>query len=187
MNKIIAFVGMPGAGKTEAAKYFQQKGFLYLRFGQIVLDEAIKRGQVNEKAEREIRNGLREKYGMGAMAKLSIPQLDKLLKRGDVVVDDLYSWDEYKILKEKYGGSGVMVVAVCASPKIRYQRLVSRHFDPKKDKKALYRSLTLEEAKSRDYDQIENAAQGGPIAMADYFVVNEGTVKDLYSRLDEIL
>lgn len=57
MNKVIALTGMPGAGKTEVAKILQQKGFNYLRFGQIVLDEALKRGRVDEITEREIRNG----------------------------------------------------------------------------------------------------------------------------------
>ncbi len=187
MNKIIALVGMPGAGKTEAAHFFEKHGYQYLRFGQITLDEAIRRGQVNEKTEKEIRNGFRKKYGMGAFAILNLPKLKKLLVKGNVVVDDLYSWDEYKILKEKYGETKVQIVAICAAKKVRYQRLVGRHFDLNKDPKAIYRSYTLKEAKSRDYDMIEKAASGSPVAMADYFVVNEGTVKDLYKKLDMIL
>jgi hypothetical protein len=40
---------------------------------------------------------------MGAYATLNIPKFDELLKNSNVVGDGLYSWTEYKILKEKYG------------------------------------------------------------------------------------
>lgn len=187
MNKVIALVGMPGAGKTEVAKVLQQKGFNYLRFGQIVLDEALKRGSVNEATEREIRRDLREKYGQGAMAILSLLKIDGLLKSGPVVIDDLVSFEEYKILKEKYGEDGVIVVAICASSKIRYRRLSVRRFDPKKDPKALHRPLKPAEAKGRDFDQIERADQGGPIAMADHYIVNEGSLESLDTAIGKLL
>lgn len=187
MNKIVALVGMPGAGKTEVSKILQSKGFASLRFGQVVLDEALRRGRVDEATEREIRNGLRKKFGQGALALLNLQRIDELVLAGKVVIDDLYSWDEYKILKEKYGPEGVSVVAVCASPKVRYRRLISRKFDRQKDPRAFYRPLTLSEAKGRDFDQIEQADQGGPIALADFYVVNEGTVAELKTAVEKLL
>ena len=182
MNKIIALVGMPGAGKTETSQHFIKKGYLCLRFGQAVLDEAMARGTVNETAEKEIRNGFRKKFGMGAMAILNLNRIVEMLKKGNVVIEDLYSWDEYKILKDKFG-MRFAVVALVASPKTRHARLIKRKYDPKKDKKALFRPLTPAEAQSRDYDQIENAAQGGPIAMADFYLLNEGTKVNLKRSL----
>ncbi len=89
MRKVVALVGMPGAGKTEVGKIFVERGFQFLRFGQAVLDEAIRRGKVNERVEREIRNGFRQKYGMGAMATLNLVKIQNLLRRGDVLIDDL--------------------------------------------------------------------------------------------------
>lgn len=185
-SKVVALVGMPGAGKTEVGKFFVAKGYQYLRFGQIVLDEAIRLGSVNEKTEREIRNGLRKKFGMGAMAKLNLPKIRSFLRSGNVLVEDLYSWDEYKILKKKFGKL-FTTVAVVASPKIRYRRLARRHYDPAKDKKAIYRSYSPKIAASRDFDQIENAAQGGPIAMADFYIVNEGTKANLNQQLTKLV
>jgi dephospho-CoA kinase len=184
MKKIVALVGMSGAGKTEAVKFFTDKGYQYLRFGQIVLDEAIRLGSVNEETERKVRNGFREKYGMAAIAILNMPKIDALLKNGDVIIDGLYSWEEYKILKEKYN---LTVVAILASPKIRYERLTKRKLDLKKDPKAINRSCTKEEAKARDFDQIEKGSKGGPIAMADYFVINEGTKQNLLTQLRKIM
>jgi dephospho-CoA kinase len=187
MHKILAIVGMPGSGKTEVARYLEKKGFAYLRFGQVVLDEALRRGTVNEAAEREIRNGIRKQYGLGGVALLNIPKLDKLLRANDVVVDGLYSWEEYKILKEKYGAAGIIVVAVCAGAATRYARLTSRRFDPAKDAQAHYRSYSPEVAQSRDFDQIEQANQGGPIAMADRFILNEGSKAALYKAVAKMV
>ena len=60
-------------------------------------------------------------------------------KRGDVVIDGLYSWEEYTFLKNHYRDD-FCVMAVWASPRTRYARLTRR----------VDRRLTLEEAPSRD-------------------------------------
>jgi dephospho-CoA kinase len=80
-------------------------------------------------------------------------------------------------------------LAVYASPKTRYARLTSekRKYDPTKDINAVYRSYTHEEAKSRDYAEIENIQKAGPIAMADHTIINEGTLGELKKAVEEFL
>ena len=56
---------------------------------------------------------------------LNIPKFDELLKRSNVVGDGLYSWSEYKILKEKYK-EAMSVIAVYAPSELRYKRLSGR-------------------------------------------------------------
>jgi len=110
---------MTGAGKTFASDYFMEKGFRYLRFGQIVLDEVKKRGlEPIESNERPIREEFRNKYGMAAMAKLNLSNFRKLLKKGNVIGDGLYSFEEYKLLKKKFG-QRFITIAVYAPPAIR--------------------------------------------------------------------
>jgi dephospho-CoA kinase len=187
--KIVALVGLPGSGKTEAGKIFVGHGFEYVRFGQVVLDEVLKRGLiVNEKNERDVREELRAEHGMDVMAKFLVPVFDRLMEKKNVIADGLYSWEEYKLLKERYG-QRLVVVAVYSNPKTRYSRLESpeRKYDPDKDKKALYRSYTPEEAKSRDYAQIENLHQAGPIAMADVTIINEGSVEGLKEQVERLI
>jgi len=48
------------------------------------------------------------------------------------------------------------------------------------------RPLNKKAAIARDYSEIENVEKGGPIAMADYIIINEGTLKDLHKKLDGI-
>ena len=187
--KIVAIVGLPGAGKTEAGKVFIEHGFENVRFGQVVLDEVIKRGlDVNEKNERMVREELRAQHGMDVMAKFLIPTFERLIKTKNIIADGLYSWEEYKLLKERYK-EDIIILAIYANPEVRYKRLAApeRKYDPAKDKKAIYRSYTPEEAKSRDYAQIENLHQAGPIAMANFTITNEGNVEELRREVEEFI
>ncbi len=184
-NKVICIVGMPGAGKSIVSDELVKQGLAYLRFGQITIDKIKEEGlELNENNEKKIRENFRKKYGMGAFATLNISKIDELLKKSNVVVDGLYSWSEYKILKEKYGDS-MHVVAVYAPPKLRYARLRDRNVEA--DFTQRFRSITEEEAGTRDCAEIENIEKGGPIAMADFTIVNTETIEKLKENINEIL
>ena len=185
MNKIICVSGMCGAGKSVVSDFFVKNGFQFVRFGQITLDEVKRRGlEPNEANERPIREEFRAKYGMAAFAILNLPKFDALMKSGDVIADGLYSWEEYKVLKEHYG-EAMKVIAVWAPPELRYERISSRVMAA--DDKALRnRSFTKEEAKSRDYAELEKLNKGGPIAMADFTIVNNRDINFLNQQIEEI-
>jgi len=175
--KVVSIVGMTGAGKSEVSRVFEENGFTRIRFGDVTEEEIGKRGlELNEKNERYIRELLRKQHGMAAYARLNLPRIDSALKHSDVVVDGLYSWEEYTFLKTHYG-KDFYVVAVWASPRTRYARLTSR----------LNRCLTLEEAASRDRAEIENINKGGPIAMADFTIINESSLENLETEAKRIL
>ncbi len=184
-NKIICVVGMTGSGKSEAADELSKQGFIYLRFGQITLNKINERGlKPTAENERKIREEIREKYGMAAFATLNIFKIDKLLKKFNVVVDGLYSWSEYKVLKDKYGEK-LITLAIYTPPEIRYTRLEKRIVED--DKAQRFRIFTRKEAKARDYAEIENIEKGGPIAMADFTIINTGTKKELKEKVRDIL
>lgn len=187
-NKLVCLVGLAGAGKTEVADCLMKKrDFGFVRFGQITLDWFIKKGiKPTEKMERKIREDLRRKHGMAAFAKLNVSKIDSLLKKGDVIGDGLYSWEEYLYLKNKYKNR-LIVIAVYAPPKIRYSRLVSRGKRHGKDAKLQFRSFTLKEAAARDKAEIENLHKAGPIAMADFTLLNVCAINVLYKQIDIIV
>ena len=186
-NKIVCITGLCGSGKSEVADFFVKQNYAYFRFGQITLDEIKKRNlEPTEANERPIREEFRKKYGMAAFAHLNIPKIDAFLSEGkNILGDGLYSWSEYKKLKNKYG-ENLIVIAVYASPKTRYARLADRrnHYDQDPDLK--YRSFSPEEAKTRDYAEIENIEKAGPIAMADFTIINEGSLEELKNQIDKI-
>jgi dephospho-CoA kinase len=175
--KVVSIVGMTGAGKTEVAKVFEKNGFVRIRFGDLTDKEIEQRGlELNEENERYIRELLRKQYGMAAYAKLNLHRIDEALKLSNVVIDGLYSWEEYTFLKTYYGGD-FYVVAVLASPRTRYARLTGRASRP----------LTLDEALSRDVAEVENLNKGGPIAMADFTIINESSLKNLRKEAKGII
>jgi len=175
--KVVAIVGMAGAGKSEVARVFEKSGFKRVRFGDITDEEIRNRGlEPSEENERYIREQLRQEHGMEAYAKLNLPRIGISLKSSDVVVDGLYSWEEYTLLKERYG-ERFSTVAVWASPATRYGRLGNRAERP----------LMVEEAASRDKAEIENINKGGPIAMADFIIINEGSLKELEREAERVI
>jgi len=175
--KVVAVVGMPGAGKSEVARLFQENGFTSIRFGDITDEEVRKRGlELNEENERFVRELLRQEHGMAAYARLNLPRIDEALRSSGVVIDGLYSWEEYTFLKEYYG-EAFYVVAVWASPGTRYTRLIGR----------VKRSLTPEEAASRDRAEIEKINKGGPIAMSDFTIKNESSLDELKKEVKKII
>ena len=174
--KVVSIVGMAGSGKSEVARVFERNGFKRIRFGDITDEEIKRRGlNLNEENERDVRQQLRKEHGMAAYAKLNLPKIDVLLKSTDVVVDGLYSWEEYTLLKSRYGDD-FHVVAVWASPETRYNRLSRRKLRP----------LTVEEAAGRDVAELENINKGGPIAMADFTIINETSLEDLTREAEKI-
>jgi dephospho-CoA kinase len=166
---VVAIVGMAGAGKSEAARVFESKGFARIRFGDVTDEELQKQGlQLTEENERRMREALRQRYGMEAYAMLNLSKIDLAVKSKPVVVDGLYSWEEYIFLNNYYR-QNFHVVAVWSSPATRYTRLAQRPVRP----------LKIEEAYSRDEAEILKLNKGGPIAMADFTIVNESSLKNL--------
>jgi dephospho-CoA kinase len=173
---IIAIVGMCGAGKSEAGSILEKAGYTKVHFGAVTMEQVEKRGmEVSEANERLVREALRKQHGMAAYAILNIPKIEGALKTSNVLIDGLYSWSEYKILKEKFGDQ-LKVINIQASQKTRQQRLKIREHRPLQDY----------EVASRDYSEIENLEKGGPIAMADHTIVNEGTLEELYEAMRKI-
>lgn len=186
MNRIVCIAGLCGAGKSVVSDYFIKSGFAYLRFGQLTMDELKKRNlPICEENERIIREEFRDKHGMAAFAILNLHKLDQMIQAGNVIADGLYSFGEYKVLKEHFGEK-LVVIAVYASPEVRYARLANRKIDPG-DVSGRNRPLSRIEAISRDFREIEKSDKGGPIAMADYTILNLQDFAALEKQVKEIL
>lgn len=179
-KKIIAVVGMAGSGKTEVVKYLQEKFRLpKVYFPESLFDEIKKRGlELNWDNERKMREGLRKEHGEGVFAKLSLPKIQKSLEQSDVVlVESLYSWDEYQIIKRSYPDY-FEAIAVYASPAVRFERLQNRKIRPIK---------TFKEFQERDENEIKVTGKGGPIAVADHTIINHGSINNLHRKADRII
>jgi len=174
---LLVIVGMAGSGKSSVARHLEQKGWRVIRFGALTMQELENRGlPINQANEKAVREELRTKHGMDAYARLLLPAIKESLKASPTVIDGLYSWAEYKSLKGHFGEQ-MRVVAVYTTRSMRYARISQRPDRP----------LSFEEAEQRDYAEIENVEKGGPIAIADYTIVNNGTKAGLSRAVDKLL
>lgn len=177
MNKIIAVIGMCGSGKSEAVKYIVEKGYSKVYFGDVVLNRISDLHlTINEENERKVREDLRREYGEGAMAIKSIDKIREYYRTNNVVIESLYSWEEYKIIHNEFKKS-FKLLAVYTTKNIRYDRL----------KKRIFRPLTNELAESRDISELENLNKGGPIAFADWTIINDDSLDELKKQIDKII
>lgn len=176
MNKLYAIVGMCGSGKSIASDYLVSKGFNKVYFGGVTMDKLKEANlEVNPENEKMMREKLRNELGMGAFAIVLLPKIKECVNNGNTVLDGVYSYDEVKILKENF--PELKIIAIVCDKDIRYDRLSIREVRP----------LTNEEASARDVAEVENIAKAPPIAMADYYILNNGTIEEYKTRLEEIL
>ena len=176
---IIAFVGMPGSGKSTAVGYLSSKGFPKVYFGGVIYDAMREAGiEITPESQTTFREEIREKEGKDFVAQNIVTQINNLIDAGQhtIIADGLYTWTEFKILKRAFPGE-LTVIAVLAPRNIRHRRLSQRPERP----------FTPEEAKTRDWSEIEKLEKGGPIAMADYFVINDSSVEQLYEDIDDVI
>jgi dephospho-CoA kinase len=173
-----AVVGMAGSGKSVVTQRMEELGYHVIRFGQLVVDEVARRGlEVNPDNERLVREELRQKFGMDVCAQLSLPKIEAYLAKGEkAAIDGLYSMSEYETLLKKLAVR-LILIAVYTPRELRYARLAQRPERP----------FTREQAVERDFMEIRNIEKGGPIALADYTIFNDGSAADLRGKVESLI
>ena len=132
-----------------------------------------KRGlEINEANERLIREEFRSTGDKAIYARLNLPKIEELHKTSNVVVESMYSWSEYKLLKEHFGET-FEVLAIVTNCSKRRERLLTRKIRP----------MTIEQSLSRDYSEIENIEKAGPIGIADYYITNNGSEEEFEKKI----
>lgn len=178
--KLLAIVGMAGSGKSVAIDYLTGQGIPKSYFGGMNLREMEKRGiEITPENEKIFRKQIREEEGNDWVVRQVITEVNDLIAAGQkrIVLDGLYSWTEYKILKHEFPSNQLTVIAIVSPRDLRYKRLAARPDRP----------FDTEAARERDYHEIETIEKGGPIAIADYYIINDGDKEDLNNNLKKIL
>ncbi len=170
-KKVVAISGMPGAGKGVASEAAKQLGFEVLVLGDVIREETQRRGlEPTPSNMGAVMLQVREVEGAAAVAKRLLPKIEAS-RANRLIVEGIRSLSELAELKSKFE---VVMVAIHASPKTRFQRLLSRgrSDDPK----------TWEVFYERD-DREVDVGLGNVIALADIVVINEGTIAELQASV----
>lgn len=161
--KVICVTGMPGCGKEEVLVVAKDLGFSIVRMGDVVREEAKRRGlPITDAAVGGMAQAEREAHGFGIWAERTLPRI-----HGDrVVVDGLRGRAELEVFRKAFG-EALVVVAVHASPRTRHERLLRR--------KRLDDAVTIEAVRARDLREL-SWGLGDVVATADIMLVNESSL-----------
>jgi len=179
--KILAIVGMSGSGKSVAVDHLTKKGYPKVYFGGMIYKEMAKRGierTEDGESEKRFREQIRQEEGKDWVVRQVIAETKDLINAGQhrIVLDGVYSWTEYCLLKHEFPKC-LTFIAIVVDKKLRYERVANR---PE-------RAFDITAIRERDRSEIENLEKGGPIAAADYYVLNNHTIERMTDDLDQIL
>ncbi|OPY30826.1 MAG: hypothetical protein A4E28_00082 [Methanocella sp. PtaU1.Bin125] len=123
--KVIAFVGMPGAGKSEASNVAREMGLPVVVMGDVLREEVRNRGlPPTDENIGGVANQLRKDEGMDAIARRCIPLIEALNARL-VVVDGIRGIAEVETFKKAFG-EDFTLVKIDAPFEVRLDRLRRR-------------------------------------------------------------
>lgn len=177
MRKIIALVGLCGSGKSECSLIFENKGFKLIKINKLVDDELKKRNfEINEINRKNMRNEIKKLYGKSGLIFLAINEIEKYKDNENIIIDGLYSWDEYILLFDKFNEK-LKIINIFCDKDIRYNRLENR----------TNRQLNKDIIKKRDFNEIKKLNKGKVIAIADYTIINNKNIKNLEKEIEIIL
>jgi len=172
INKVVVGItGMPGAGKGVFRRTIQRLGYPFVIMGDEVREE-VKRRELKPTPENlaETMLNLRKIEGSAAIAKRCILKL-KNQPRQVVFIDGIRSLNEVEEFKKHF--PMFILITIHASPKTRYQRLIRRRRsdDP----------TDWDTFMERDLREL-GIGMGDVISVADYMIVNEGTIRQLKQK-----
>lgn len=174
--KVIGIVGMPASGKGEVSKIAGDLGIPVVVMGDTIRKQVIEAGLSPTDANLgAMSTELRSKFGMDAIAQLTIP-LIKAESAPVVLVDGIRGDREVAAFREHF--PDFTLVGIVSSFETRYARLVARgrSDDP----------LTTEELEIRDEREL-GWGLGRALEQADYTITNEGTLKEFTDEIRAIL
>jgi len=143
--------------------------------GDAVRAEARRRGvEPTGEAMRKLMLELRAERGPAVVAELCFPLIDS---SGPLtLIEGIRSLHEVRAFEGRYGR--LILIAVHSSPRTRFERLRARgRPDDPSD---------WEEFRKRDETEL-SVGVGSAIALADYIIVNEGTVEELKEEARKLL
>jgi len=181
MKMLLGITGTDGSGKGTVVEYLvKEKGFTHYSSRTFILEHIDKEGFPRTRNQMRLTaNKLRARHGDAFVVKQAY---EKALEDGKeyVVIESLRAVAEADFLK----GKGGVLIAVDADVKLRYKRVQERRSESD--------MVTFEEFVAHEALEAEDPDPHGMqklkvIQMADYIVLNNGTLEELHTQIEEVL
>ena len=174
--RVVAFTGMPGAGKSEAVRVARGMGAQVLRMGDAVWEEVKGRGlPLEASVVGRIATEMRGSHGADVWARRTIEAVDRTAPI--VVIDGLRTRAELEAFREALGGGFLLVLIDCPD-EVRLQRVTARARDDD--------TASREAFKERDEREL-GWGLGEVLEAADVVIDNTGSVEELHGNVRALL
>ncbi|MFW9830870.1 MAG: AAA family ATPase [Candidatus Thorarchaeota archaeon] len=176
VKKAVIFCGMPGSGKSIGADVGKDLGIQVFVMGDIVREEVTRlKLPHTPQSLAQVMLDLRNQFGPSVVADRCIAKFSDMTVL-NLIIDGVRSEAELTAFKQAI--EQVTVVAVHASPKMRFTRLQNR--------RRADDALTLALFHERDARELD-VGLGRVIAQADIMIVNEGDFNQIQTQVRNIL
>ena len=172
---VIGISGLPGSGKSLVSEIASQKGAIIVSMGDIIREEAEKRGETT----KETAQNLRKEHGEYIVSELTIKKIEQLKNDGienSIIVEGIRSPHEVDLFKEHF--NDFIILSIFTNPSIRFERLQKRmREDDSKD---------YSEFKKRDQMELDFGI-GSVISLSDKIIINESNLDSYISQINDFL
>jgi dephospho-CoA kinase len=173
---LVGLTGTNGAGKGEVAAYLERKDYAVLSLSDVLREELAAQGLP---ASRDnliaAGNDLRSRFGPDILARRTMAKV-----RGPTVIDSIRNPHEVEYLRRQ---EGFVLIAVDAPIELRFARTKARGRDES--------ASSLEEFRAKEEIEMAGSETGQQLArcmaMADRSVMNDGTLEELWRKVEECL
>lgn len=171
--QVMGISGMPGSGKASVTDIATERGATIVSMGDIIREEAKKRGEGTKETARKIR----EEFGEYIVSELTIKKIKKLEEEGNnklIIVEGIRSHHEVEMFKENF--ENFFILSIFANPQIRFERLLIRKREDD--------SEDFEGFQKRDFQEL-GFGIGNVISLSDKLIINESSLESYENELNE--
>jgi len=175
--KLIAFVGMPASGKSEAAAIAKKMGIPVVNMGDVVREETARQGlPPTDENIGGIGTCLRRTEGMDVIAKKCVPKIH-LIKTPVVVVDGIRNINEIEYFKKEFGND-FKLIAIHTPFEMRFDRVRKRARSDDMN--------NMDELRKRD-EREKGWGLDKAIKKADLTIDNTDTIGTFQKEIEQLL
>jgi dephospho-CoA kinase len=175
-RRLIGLTGTNASGKGEAAAFFMGRGFTYFSQSDVIRDE-LRQKNLEPTRDNLIREGneLRQRFGPDILARRV---MDKVT--GDSIIDSIRNPSEIEYWRIQ---GNFILLAIDAPVEVRFQRAVSRGRD---ESAASIEDFKAKEDQEKTRDRMAQQLETC-VRMADFLILNDGTLEDFHKKLEAYL
>lgn len=172
---VMGISGLPGSGKSLVSDMASEKGAIIVSMGDIIREEAKKRGE----STKDTAKNLRKEHGEYIVSELTIKKIKELENEGienTIVVEGIRSHHEVEMFKENF--ENFIILSIFANPDLRFKRLQNR----------------MREDDSKDYKEFQKRDQmeldfgiGNVISLSDKIIINESDIDSYKKEIEMFL